>query len=51
VLDEASRAVRQNKLITTHKPGFDIKDIPLRFGGRQRDTAKFIALEKLLRFR
>jgi tetratricopeptide (TPR) repeat protein len=32
VRDEATRAARQNKLVTVHVPDFDLADIPLGFG-------------------
>jgi hypothetical protein len=34
VRDEATRAARQNKLVTTHVPAFDLGDLPLGFGQR-----------------
>jgi TIR domain-containing protein len=40
VRDEARRAVRKNKLITAHVPGFDLEKIPLGFGERQCDSVE-----------
>ena len=49
VRDEASRAARDNKLITTHAPGFDLAHIPLGMGQRQcEDVTDRAAIIKAL---
>jgi TIR domain-containing protein len=40
VRDEAQKADRQNKLITTHVPNFDLIDVPLGFGQRHCDNVE-----------
>jgi tetratricopeptide (TPR) repeat protein len=40
VRDEATRADQQKKLITTHVPGFDLRNLPLGFGQLQCDNVE-----------